>query len=210
MIGRNTRPRSYLTEILDILNGSGQRLSAVCSLTFDDLRLNEGGPDGLIRWPADTDKIGVESTVPISPAVRKALDRIIAEHPGIGRAPLFPSPGDPTKPMTRHLAGKWLRKAEKFAGLEPLVGSLWHAYRRKWATERKDLSDVDVAAAGGWKNAMTLKRVYQQADAATMLEVVLGGVELREGEGMILSLLAQHITHLLSTLHTSSLSSAEA
>ena len=83
------------------------------------------------------------------------------------------SPGDPTKPMTRHLADKWLRKAEKLAKLEPQKGSLWHAYRRKWATERKHLPDVDVAAAGGWKNAVTLKTAYQQADADTMLQVVL-------------------------------------
>ena len=103
---------------------------------FDDLKLHEG-PYGLICWPADTDKMGHESTVPISPPVRAALDRILAERPGIGAAPLFPSPGDPTKPMTRHLADKWLRKAERLAGLEPLKGSLWHAYRRKWGSERK-------------------------------------------------------------------------
>ena len=101
-------------------------------------------------------------------------------RPGIGAAPLFPSPGDPTKPMTRHLADKWLRKAEKLAGLEPQKGSLWHAYRRKWATERKHLSDTDVAAAGGWQNSLTLRKVYQQADAETMLHVVLGGNGLRE------------------------------
>jgi hypothetical protein len=48
--------------------------------------------------------------------------------------------------MTRHLADKWLREAEGLAGLEPLRGSLWHAYRRKWATERKHLPDVDAPA----------------------------------------------------------------
>ena len=150
-----------------------------CRLTFADLMLEEG-PHGSIRWPADTDKMGHESTVPISPPVRAALDRIHAERPGIGAAPLFPSPGDPTKPMTRHLADKWLRKAEKLAGVETQVGSLWHAYRRKWATERKHLPDADVAAAGGWTNSLTLKKVYQQSDAETMLQVVLGGGELRE------------------------------
>ena len=171
--------RSYLSEILEIVNGTGRRLSAACSLTYEDLSLSEG-PYGSIRWPADTDKMGHESTVPISPAVRAALERILAERPGIGAAPLFPAPGDPTKPMTRHLADKWLRKAEKLAGLEPLKGSLWHAYRRKWGSERKHLPDVDVAAAGGWKDTMSLKRAYQQADADTILSVVLSGGELRE------------------------------
>ena len=85
--------------------------------------------------------------------------------------------------MTRHLADKWLRKAEKLAGLEPQKGSLWHAYRRKWATERKHLSDTDVAAAGGWTNSLTLRKVYQQSDVETMLHVVLNGGELRERHG---------------------------
>ena len=108
--------RSYLSELLDIINGTGRRLSAVCSLTYEDLRLTEG-PYGSMRWPADTDKMGQESTVPVSPPVRAAIDRILAERPGIGAAPLFPSPGDPTKPMTRHLADKWLRKACTGSGL---------------------------------------------------------------------------------------------
>jgi hypothetical protein len=66
------------------------------------------------------------------------------------------------------------------AGLESQQGSLWHAYRRKWATERKHLPDTDVAAAGGWKNTVSLKTAYQQADQETMLQVVLGAGELRE------------------------------
>ena len=58
--------------------------------------------------------------------------------------------------------------------------SLRHAYRRKWATERKHLPDTDVAAAEGWQNSLKLRKVYQQADAETMLHVVLHGSELRE------------------------------
>jgi hypothetical protein len=124
------------------------------------------------------DEAGVRS--PDLPQVRRALDRILRERPGIGAAPFSPSPADATKPITRHLADKWLIEAEKLAELEPQEGSLWHAYRRKWATERKHLPDVDVAAAGGWKTVQTLKTAYQQADAETMLRVVLEGGELRE------------------------------
>ena len=54
------------------------------------------------------------------------------------------------------------------------------AYRRKWATERKHMPDVDVAAAGGWRNTVSLKTAYQQADPATILRVVLEAGELRE------------------------------
>ncbi len=42
------------------------------------------------------------------------------------------------------------------------------------------MPDVDVAAAGGWKNSDVLRAAYQQPDEATMLDVVLGGGELRE------------------------------
>ena len=49
--------RSHLSELLDIINGTGRRLSAVCQLRYQDLRLNQG-PYGSIRWPADTDKGG--------------------------------------------------------------------------------------------------------------------------------------------------------
>ena len=66
--------------------------------------------------------------------------------------------------------------------LEKLNGSLWHAYRRRWATARKHLPDADVAAAGGWANPNTLRLVYQQADADTMLRVVLEPDELREAK----------------------------
>jgi len=177
--GKPREERSHLSELLDIVNSTGRRISAVCKLTYEDLRLDEG-PHGAIRWPAQTDKTGRETTVPISPTVRKAVDRILRERPGIGGAPLFPAPGAANKPVSRHLADRWLRKAEVLAELEPQKGSLWHAYRRKWATERKHLPDVDVAAAGGWKTVATLKSAYQQADAETMLRVVLEAGELRE------------------------------
>ena len=104
------------------------------------------------------------------------------QRPGIGATPLFPSPADPTKPITRHLADKWLRKGEKLAGLEPLRGTLWHSYRLKFATERKHLPDVDVAAAGGWKSTASLRTSYQQAESGTTLRVVLGAGELREAQ----------------------------
>ena len=66
----------------------------------------------------------------------------------------------------------WLLKAEKVSGVPKQDGSLFHAYRRAWATARKHLSLKDVAAAGGWKRTETLMRHYIQADAATMLQVL--------------------------------------
>lgn len=177
--GKREGQRSYLSELLDIVNGTGRRISAVCQIRYEDLRLSQG-PYGSIRWPADTDKEGRESCVPISPNVRRAIDRVLKDRPGIGSAPLFPKPTDRAVPISTFLASKWLIEGEKLAGLDTQKGSLWHAYRRKWVTERKHLPDVDVAAAGGWKNTVSLKTAYQQADAETILRVVLEAGELRE------------------------------
>ena len=180
--GRRRKHRSYLSELLDIANGTGRRISAVCELRYEDLEL-DARPYGKIRWPADTEKTGRETVVPISQTVRAALDRVLRERPGIGRAYLFPAPIDRERPMRYELASGWLRRAEVLAQLPKQRGSLWHAYRRKWATERKHLPDADVAAAGGWKVLESLRQCYQQADEATMLEVVLSGGQLRESKG---------------------------
>ena len=177
--GKREPSRSYLSELLDIVHGTGRRISAACALTYADLRLNDG-PHGVIRWPSSTDKMDRESLVPISPRVRAALERIMRERPGVGATPLFPSPVNPKKPTRYELAGSWLREAEKLAGVGKQGGSLWHAYRRGWATSRKHLPDVDVAAAGGWASTDTLRKCYQQPDSDTMLRVVLEVAELRE------------------------------
>ena len=150
-----------------------------CQLQYEDLKLDEK-PFGTIRWRADADKTGRETSVPIAEAVRRAIDRVLAERPGVGAAYLFPSPIDPQRPVRRELAADWLQRAEKLAGVPRLKGGQWHAYRRKWATERKHLPDVDVAAAGGWSELSSLKRAYQCTDAETMLRVVLEAGELRE------------------------------
>jgi hypothetical protein len=83
-------------------------------------------------------------------------------------------------PLRYEQASTWLRKTERKAKLAPHDGSLWHAYRRLWASSRKDLPDVDVAQAGGWSSLEALKLAYQHPDDATMLRVVTHEAELRE------------------------------
>ena len=180
--GKRVEVRSHLTEMLDIAAGTGRRLSPIRQLRYMDLRLEStpAAPCGAIVWPEETDKMSRRTEAPVSQGVRAAIDRVIQERPGIGAAWLFPAPGDPTKPVSRHLAREWLLRAERLARLEPQDGSLWHAYRRMWATERKHLPAADVAQAGGWANAGTLQACYQQADPATLLRVVMEPAELRE------------------------------
>jgi integrase len=145
----------------------------------ESLLISRAVPHGAIRWPADTDKMGRESTVPISPVVRAALIRTLEDR-GIAGGYLFPSPIDPARPVNKDLVRQWLRQAELLADLEPQQGSAWHAYRRGWATARKHLPLPDIAAAGGWKGTEALQRCYLHADDETMLAVVMGGAVLRE------------------------------
>ena len=54
---------------------------------------------------------------------------------------------------------------------------------RKRPQAHRMLPDADVAAAGGWRELESLRQCYQQADEATMLEVVLSGGKLMESKG---------------------------
>lgn len=153
---------------LVVAEGTGRRLSAIRLLRWSDVNLDAG----TIHWRAENDKKGFDSVVPVSDPVREALAEARRERPAIGDAWVFPSPTDAAKPCRPELLDDWLRRAYGLAGLEPRPGGMWHCFRRKWATERKGLSPVDVAAAGGWKNPNTPVRIYQQSDKATLQAVV--------------------------------------
>jgi integrase len=125
-------------------------------------------------WRAEHDKIRQTWVVPIHREVVEELRRFRAEHGGIGPVLLFPHPQRRRHhdgPVTRHLAAYWLKEAFLRGKVVKPDVSLWHAFRRVWATERKDLPLKDVAAAGGWRDTSTLLR-YQQPDEATLRAVV--------------------------------------
>jgi hypothetical protein len=156
----------------------------VCTLRYEDLRLAKTAkaPHGAIQWPGQTDKMGKTWTAPINASVRAVIDRILSGRPGIGAAYLFPLPSNLAKAVNRYVVSDWLLKAEKLAKLPKQDGTLWHAYRRKWATERKHHPVQDAALTGGWKNEATLATIYQQPDDATMYAVVSQPIELREAK----------------------------
>lgn len=162
------RVHPLLRLALIVAEGTGRRRSAIRLLRWPDVDLEAG----TVHWRAENDKKGLASVVPVSDSVWGALAEARRERPAIGDAWVFPSPKDPAKPCRPELFDRWLRRAYGLAGLEPRPGGMWHPFRRKWATERKGLSPVDVAAAGGWKNPNTPIRIYQQADRATMQRVV--------------------------------------
>lgn len=148
--------------------GTGRRLSAILNLRWEDVDFEAG----TIRWHAEHDKLRTTWVVPASQRVLAALRRYRAAYPGLGAALLFPHPRQARQPVTRHLAAYWLKVAYARCGEPKPDGSLWHAFRRLWATEWKALPVKDVAAAGGWKDITTLIDCYQQPDDETLRAVV--------------------------------------
>ena len=155
----------------DFLRDADAIRSALAAFGFDENRA-DFMPFGAIAWRDQNDKQGFSSIAPLGKAARAALDHYTATSLRVGDAWLFPAPADDSKPIRRQSAARWLREAEKLAGLPKLRGGTWHPYRRLWASERKHLPDVDVAAAGGWQDTGSMRASYQQADAATQLRVV--------------------------------------
>lgn len=167
---------AYLT----LIESVGWRLSAIARLRFPedvDRQRTKQAPYGRLRLSARQDKEHVELWVPLTKEARKAIDGLKTLS-----GPLFPAVRDPSQSWDRYYCRTLLERAEKLAGLTPLDGSDFHAFRRKWATERKGLPDVDVAAAGGWRDPRTLKLVYQQVDAEGLLAVVMEPKKLREAK----------------------------
>jgi integrase len=163
------RVRPLLKLALVVAEGTGRRVSAWRNLRWEDVDFQAE----MIRWRAEHDKSGFEDVRPMSDAVQEALREARKLQRAIGSAPVFPAPKDPTRPCDRHLLDNWLRLAFTKAELKQEPGGLWHTLRRKWATERKGYPVKDVAAAGGWRDERTILTSYQQADAATVKQVVL-------------------------------------
>jgi integrase len=172
------RVRSYLRELLVLAEGTGRRVSAVLALRWSDWKPGVG-LHGTIHWRAASDKIGRDWVTPVTAQVREALEGLRAVSPLSGDGLIFHVPADHERPVTRHAATSWLRRAEELAGLDHMPGGAWHCFRRQWASARKHLAVADVAYAGGWADTSTLLTCYQRPDPETVEEVVNGGRRLR-------------------------------
>ena len=153
---------------LVMAEATGRRLGSIRQLAWSDIDFN----GETIRWRADTDKKGKEWAIPLAPSLRDELKAFRLKLGGMFGGLIFPSESDPSEPIRSDVFAKWLRAAEERAGLPKLAGSLWHCYRRKWATERKKHARADVMVAGGWTDPQTLERCYWQSDEESLLAVV--------------------------------------
>lgn len=163
---------------LSLAESTGRRRGAISKLRWEDIDW-EGGRT---LWRAQHDKEGKERLIPVTATVLQLL-RELWEHEGRPSAGwVFPTM-DGTQSYPVDMMDDDLREAEEAAGLEPLVGSLWHAYRRKWMVERKDLPLKDVMEAGGWSDVQTVMTCYQHADDETLRRVIENPVKLVVRDG---------------------------
>jgi integrase len=184
-------PQRLFPHFLDVIEGTGWRVSGVCALMASDVDRTKKAtaPHGTLHKRGDVDKEGTDAWVPMSESVRAAIDRIRELHleagrPVIGDVPLFPSPkagpDTPAKPRSRWHARDLLERAEKLAELTPLAGGDFHPMRRAWASARKNLPLTDVAVAGGWRDLRSLEKCYTLPDEATILRVVTDPTKIRD------------------------------
>lgn len=82
------------------------------------------------------------------------IGRVLADREVLrGEAYLFPAPRAIGQPVSRDALALHQRRAERL--------------------------DLDVAAAGGWRSVAVMKRAYQQADDASVLEAITSPRRLR-------------------------------
>ncbi len=162
--------RPQLPLLIVLMDTTGRRLSSVLGLCWDDFDFAKGR----IHWRAELDKTRRASETPIPKAALGPLLALRRARAAIGASLVFPHPKRSMagQAVTRHLASYWLTRAFALAGVRKPDGSLWHAFRRRWATMRKHLPLKDVAAAGGWHDLTTLLTCYQQPDEETLRAVV--------------------------------------
>lgn len=179
--------------LLDLAWGTGRRIGAILGLRWADVYFKPEDAwekckalDAGYRWPVDAFanggirwyaglSINKKREDYVSPMPAEVKDALMAWKNytlGIGARPLFATPTDSTRVVHRNVTQVWLRRAEKFAELAHADRGGWHAFRRGWATKRKNFPLVDVARAGGWKNMQTMLRSYQQPDDDSMLAVI--------------------------------------
>jgi hypothetical protein len=158
----------------------------------------EAWPHGGIAYRCGHSKRDSERMVPLSEDMAIEIDRYLEKRDDFLRdlgaeSPwLFPSPRDPSKPISERDVARLLNLAEDLArqrcaeaGLDPeeivphYNGTLWYAYRRYWKTNRNALGWLgkrEAAYVGDWttKDGSVADVRYARLDPHLILGVVDG------------------------------------
>ncbi len=171
-----------LRAMLVIADEHGRRLSAIRQLQGSDIQLGrtDTWPHGAIRWRYHSDKVNKDWLVPMSTRLRAEIDRHLAANPVLGSAPLFPAPHNHRKSVSKDRAGAWLLAAIRRAGVQKPEGTLWHAIRRLWITEHKEMPLRERMYVAGYLDRQTMEMVYEHIDPLLLQETVETRREYRE------------------------------
>ena len=145
---------------LVLAHETGHRIGAIRKLQWNDIDIESR----TIRWRAEHEKTGYEHRTPATAKAIAALEEAQERNPTSGKAPVLPSTQDPSICVRRWMLDDRWRRAERLAGLEPKRGRGWHSLRRKFASDLMDLPLKVLCQLGGWKDAQTVLRCYQQPD----------------------------------------------
>ena len=149
---------------LVLAHETGHRIGAIRHLRWLDIDFE----DRTIRWRAEHEKTGYEHYTPVTAEALAALEEAQRRNPGNGDSPVLPASTDASKCAGRSPVRYWWNRAEELAGLERKRGRGWHSLRRKFASDLMDLPLKVLCELGGWKEAQTVLRCYQQADTGQL------------------------------------------
>lgn len=166
---------------LVLAHETGHRIGSIRQLRWADVDLEAGW----ITWPAETDKTRRRHRTPLTEEAAAALRRARGPSRAEGSGEwVLPSPERPARPCTRHRVRGWWDDAqavlEERGVLEPGVEQMgWHALRRKFASDLRDLPLKDLADLGGWRQTRTITECYLTRDEERMV----AALEARGGSG---------------------------
>ena len=149
---------------LVLAHETGHRIGAIRHLRWADIDFD----DRTILWRAEHEKTGYEHVTPLTDEAVAAFEEARRRNPGTGDTPVLPASTDASKCAGRSPLRYWWNRAEELAGLERMRGRGWHSLRRKFASDLMDLPLKVLCELGGWKEAQTVLRCYQQADTGQL------------------------------------------
>ncbi len=150
---------------LVLAHETGHRIGAIRNLRWADIDFD----DRTVVWRAEHEKTGYEHCTPMTTEAFVALEEAAQRgDPNTRHSPVLPASRDTSRCAGRSQVRNWWNRAQVLAGLEPRRGRGWHSLRRKFASDLMALPLKVLCELGGWKEAQTVLRCYQQADAGQL------------------------------------------
>jgi integrase len=151
---------------LVLMEATGRRRGSIAALRWEDIDYERQR----ITWRAANDKKRKSATVIYPRSLFEELREFQRQLAAAGGC-VFPRVAADDRPAPPELLSQRIAQAERAAGLPKLDGSLCHAYRRKWKSERSHHPVGAVAKAGGWTDITTMLKCYDIPDDEAILAV---------------------------------------